>query len=70
VKDELFVHIDLPLHRVAILSAMHGAIQDEFNTSGVQIMSPHFFGQPARAMVVPREKWHEAPAQPPGPGAL
>jgi small-conductance mechanosensitive channel len=70
VEYELFAHIDTPVHRVAILSAMHGAIQDEFNACGVQIMSPHFFDQPAQAIVVPRDKWHEAPVPQHGPGTL
>jgi hypothetical protein len=35
----------------------------------VQIMSPHFFDQPAQAVVVPRDKWHEPPARAPESGA-
>ncbi len=69
VEYELFAHINAPLQRVPILSALHGEIQDEFNAHGVQIMSPHFFDQPAQAVVVPPDKWHEPPARPPGPGA-
>ena len=65
VEYELFAHIDRPLERVPILSALHAAIQDEFNSYGVQIMSPHFYQQPAAAPVVPPERWHAAPAQPP-----
>ncbi|MEN9630509.1 MAG: hypothetical protein RJA10_3737 [Pseudomonadota bacterium] len=68
VEYELFAHIDKPLERVAILSALHAAIQDEFNTHGVQIMSPHFYEQPAQALVVPKERWHAAPARPPVQG--
>lgn len=56
VEYELFAHTDKPLERVPILSAIHAAIQDEFNTYGVQIMSPHFYEQPAQALVVAREK--------------
>ncbi len=67
VEYELFAHIDEPLRRVPILSVLHGEIQDEFNTHGVQIMSPHFLDQPAQAVVVPRDKWHEPPARPSGP---
>jgi small-conductance mechanosensitive channel len=66
VEYELFAHIDRPLERVAILSALHAAIQDEFNTYGVQIMSPNFFDQPAQPVIVPRDKWFEAPARQPG----
>lgn len=64
VEYELFAHIDKPLERVAILSALHAGIQDEFNRHGVQIMSPHFYDQPAQPVVVPRERWYAAPARP------
>jgi small-conductance mechanosensitive channel len=66
VEYELFAHIDRPLERVPILSALHAAIQDEFNRHGVQIMSPHFFDQPAQPVVVPPSRWHMPPARPPG----
>lgn len=65
VEYELFVHIDQPLQRVAIVSALHAAIQDEFNRHGVQIMSPHFIDQPAQPVVVPPAKWWPPPARPP-----
>ncbi|MDP3540306.1 MAG: mechanosensitive ion channel [Azonexus sp.] len=65
VEYEVFAHIDRPLERVPILSGLHSAIQDQFNTYGVQIMSPHFFDQPAQAVLVPKDKWYEAPAKPP-----
>lgn len=63
VSYELFAHIDRPLERVAILSALHAAIQDEFNRHGVQIMSPHFYEQPAQPVVVPPGQWFAAPAR-------
>lgn len=66
VEYELFAHIDRPLERVPILSALHAAIQDEFNRHGVQIMSPHFYEQPEQAVTVPPARWHAAPARPPG----
>ncbi len=65
VEYEVFAHIDQPLRRIPILSAMLAAIQDEFNTHGVQIMSPNFVAQPPQAVFVPPDKWHEAPAAPP-----
>jgi small-conductance mechanosensitive channel len=65
VEYELYAHIDRPLDRVSIVSALHAQIQDEFNTHGVQIMSPHFYDQPAQPVVVPREKWFEPPARRP-----
>ncbi|HRL77068.1 MAG TPA: mechanosensitive ion channel [Candidatus Accumulibacter phosphatis] len=64
VEYELFAHMDKPLERVPVLSALHANIQDQFNTYGVQIMSPHFVVQPAGNVVVPRESWHAAPAEP------
>lgn len=63
VEYELFAHIDRPLERVPIVSALHAAIQDEFNAQGVQIMSPHFLDQPAEPVLVPRAKWFEPPAR-------
>ena len=51
--------------RFAVLSELHAEIQDEFNTHGVQIMSPHFEGQPVQPVVVPKANWHLAPATPP-----
>jgi small-conductance mechanosensitive channel len=67
VEYELFARIDRPLERVATLSALHANIQDAFNEHGVQIMSPHFLGQPADAIVVPRAQWYAAPASGPTP---
>lgn len=63
VEYELFVSIDRPLERIPILSALHASIQDEFNAYGVQIMSPHFLGQPAESIVVPKDRWYAAPAR-------
>ncbi len=65
VEYELFVGIENATERVAIQSALHAAIQDVFNENGVQIMSPHFVGQPASAVVVPQAQWYKPPARPP-----
>jgi small-conductance mechanosensitive channel len=51
----------------ATVSALHERIQDEFNTHGVQIMSPHFVANPDAPAVVPRERWYTAPAAPGDP---
>jgi small-conductance mechanosensitive channel len=67
VEYELFAHMDKPLERVPVLSALHAHIQDQFNTYGVQIMSPHFVVQPGSNVVVPPEHWHAAPAAPESP---
>jgi len=71
VEYELFAHMDKPLERVLervpVLSALHANIQDQFNTYGVQIMSPHFVSQPRNNVVVPPEGWHAPPAAPDAP---
>jgi small-conductance mechanosensitive channel len=54
-----------PRPRAQVLSDLHANIQDVFNEHGVQIMSPHYLGDPASEKVVPKEKWYAAPAQPP-----
>jgi len=63
VEYELFASIADPWQRVAILSALHAGILDEFNDHGVQIMSPHYLQQPAQAVLVPKNEWHAAPAR-------
>jgi len=52
----------VPRQRMAVLNDLHAAIQDVFNENGVQIMSPHYVFDPRAPKVVPKEKWHEAPA--------
>jgi small-conductance mechanosensitive channel len=64
VGYELNVYTDRPLEMVKIYSDLHQNIQDAFNEFGVQIMSPHYLGDPARAKVVPKEQWAPAPARP------
>ncbi|MFZ4480362.1 MAG: mechanosensitive ion channel family protein [Rhodoferax sp.] len=54
-----------PLQRAQVLSALHANIQDVFNEYGVQIMSPHYLGDPATAKVVPPQAWYTAPARDP-----
>jgi small-conductance mechanosensitive channel len=54
-----------PRPRAEVLASLHGYIQDVFNEHGVQIMSPHYFGDPAEAKVVPPAKWYTRPAVPP-----
>jgi len=44
------------------LAELHANIQDAFNERGVQIMSPHYFGDPAKPKVVPQEAWRKPPA--------
>ena len=65
VEYELYAYVDRPLERIQILSELHSHIQDEFNTYGVQIMSPHFVIQPRSSVVVNKDDWFAAPAEPP-----
>jgi len=46
-----------PQPRAQVLSTLHAHIQDVFNENGVQIMSPHYFGDPADAKVVAPSRW-------------
>jgi len=51
-----------PGPRAQVLSLLHGQIQDVFNEFGVQIMSPHYLGDPDDAKVVPPSRWRPEPA--------
>jgi small-conductance mechanosensitive channel len=53
---------DAPRPRAEVMNALHQSIQDVFNEYGVQIMSPHYLGDPVEAKVVPPAKWRPAPA--------
>jgi len=64
VEYELIAALDDPFVRAPVLSQLHAEIQDEFNTYGVQIMSPNFEAQPDTVVLVPKEEWFKAPAQP------
>jgi len=48
--------------RAELLANLHANIQDVFNEHGVQIMSPHYLGDPATPKVVAKEDWYAAPA--------
>ncbi|MBK8323181.1 MAG: mechanosensitive ion channel [Betaproteobacteria bacterium] len=54
-----------PRPRARVMSELHANIQDVFNEYGVQIMSPHYLGDPPQPVVVPKERWYAAPARPP-----
>jgi small-conductance mechanosensitive channel len=51
--------------RPEIMSRLYANIVDVFNEHGVQIMSPHYLGDPDHAKVVPQARWYEAPAKRP-----
>ncbi len=63
VEYELNAHIERPAERIAVLTTLHAHIQDAFNEHGVQIMSPHYLGDPDSAKVVPPAKWYPPPAR-------
>jgi len=65
VRYELNAYTDNPQMMAAIYTELHGNIQDAFNEYGVQIMSPHYLGDPQKEKIVPRTRWFEPPA--PGP---
>ncbi|MCW8277375.1 mechanosensitive ion channel [Pseudomonas sp. PCH199] len=54
-----------PRPRAVLLSMLHANIQDVFNEYGVQIMSPHYLGDPEEEKRVPKDKWFTAPAEEP-----
>lgn len=64
VRYELTVFANEAHQRSETASRLHGHIQDVFNDYGVQIMSPNFVAQPSDPVVVPKQKWHAAPAKP------
>jgi small-conductance mechanosensitive channel len=63
VRYELWVALADPRQLPRVMAALHANIQDQFNEHGVQIMSPHYMGDPAKPAVVPRERWHTPPAR-------
>jgi small-conductance mechanosensitive channel len=54
-----------PRRRIEAMNQLHANIQDVFNEHGVQIMSPHYRGDPPEPQVVPPGEWYRAPAEPP-----
>lgn len=51
-----------PRPRAEVMNLLHANIQDVFNEYGVQIMSPHYLGDPAQEKLVAKDGWHRAPA--------
>jgi small-conductance mechanosensitive channel len=68
VRYELNAYTDAPHMMANIYSELHKNIQDCFNEYGVQIMSPHYVGDPSGAKVVPKADWYKPPAKPTGEG--
>src|SRR5262249_60701754 len=48
-----------------LYTALHRSIQDVFNEYGVQIMTPSYESDPSSPKVVPKDHWHDAPAEMP-----
>ena len=61
---KLLAVIDEPSTRPRVLSDLHANIQDIFNESGVQIVSPHYIADPPEPFVVPPDQRSPAPAPP------
>ena len=62
VEYQLNAVLETPELRMRALDRLHANILDCFNEYGVQIMSPHYEGDPPRPAVVPKERWHVPPA--------
>ena len=52
-----------PRPRAEVLTLLHANIQDVFNEHGVQIMSPHYMGDPQVPKVVQPDDWFAPPAK-------
>jgi small-conductance mechanosensitive channel len=61
VVYQLTVRLEPGSDRLRVLTELHQNIQDAFNERGVQIMSPHFEGQPEGRVWVPKSRWNAAP---------
>jgi small-conductance mechanosensitive channel len=66
VSYQLNVYCREPQGMASFYDALHRNIQDVFNEYGVQIMTPNYEADPPEAKVVPKERWFQAPARPPG----
>ena len=58
VQYTLLVCLTEQAKRGLILDRLHQNIQDSFNASGVQIMSPHYEADPGAPKIVPKTRWH------------
>jgi small-conductance mechanosensitive channel len=54
--------------RPHLLTLLSAHIQDVFNEYGVQIMSPHYYSDPAEPKVVPKDAWYPPPVEKPRQG--
>jgi small-conductance mechanosensitive channel len=63
VKYTLLAIPEDPCRRPEVLDGLHTRILDAFNEQGVQIMSPHYMGDPAAPKIVPPSDRYAAPAE-------
>jgi len=63
VEYRLFAPVEEVNGRPAVLNRLHQNIQDVFNEYGVQIMSPNYEADPPQPVLVPKDRWFEAPAK-------
>ena len=63
VKYTLLVCLERQNLRAIAMSELNANILDSFNEYGVQIMSPNYETDPDGLKIVPKEKWHAAPAR-------
>ncbi|HWP07079.1 MAG TPA: mechanosensitive ion channel domain-containing protein [Polyangiaceae bacterium] len=61
-------HAESARSRAHALHELHVNVLDVFNEHGVQIMSPHYFSDPAAKKVVPKSTWYAPPAKAPEGG--
>ena len=62
VTYELNAYTSQPRGMRRQYAELHRCVLDVFNEYGVQIMTPAYEGDPAEPKIVPRERWHVAPA--------
>ena len=54
---------DQPRPRAEVMNQLHANVQDVFNEHGVQIMSPHYLGDPDAPKLVPPSRRAPPPAK-------
>lgn len=57
VEYRLTVSVVNPDMRRVVVDALHGAIQDTFNENGVRIMTPHYFSDPDKPIIIDKKMW-------------
>ncbi len=63
VNYQINVYCDDAHAMESLYTALHRNIQDVFNEYGVQIMTPAYESDPSTPKVVPKDRWHDAPAE-------